>query len=205
MATHLRSHGEATLRRVATPREPPATSPSARAPWTAIGAVVVLTASVVAVFARVLGLGSALFALEFHFVLMTGAYFVGKLAAPRLAGRRFEVSAAEVRLYERLGVHAFRKLLRRSGWTAAMRDARVFDGTRRTLASYEYATRAGENAHLAIFVLAVGMALLALFTGEPGGALWLVGLGIPLHVYPILLQRTQRARLLGLLARQAAS
>ena len=36
------------------------------------------------------------------------------------------------------------------------------------------------------------------------GALWLVSLGVPLHVYPILLQRTQRARLVGLIEREAA-
>lgn len=155
--------------------------------------------------ARMQGFRSPLFAVSLHFTCMGAATWVDGLLAPSLDGRRFDVAPWEPRLYARLGVHAFRRGLRRIGWTRLLRDERIFDGRRRTLASYEAATRRGENGHswiLAFALVPVGGAALQ---GWWDAVAWIGGLCIPLHVYPILLQRTQRARLLALLRRSGAS
>ena len=82
-----------------------------------------------------------------------------------------------------------------------MRDATVFDGTRRTLASYERATRHGENAHAWLFAIALVPTAWALAHGWWDAAFWITSMSVAFHVYPIMLQRTQRARLVALLDR----
>jgi len=169
-----------------------------------VAAIVGLSAVVICWFERSIGFRSAVFAFELHFVLMTAAFFADRLLAPELDSRRFDVSEREVRIYRRLGVVAFMRILRAVGWTAALRDRRVFDGTRATLASYERATRHGENAHLWLFVLVLAPIAWALARGWWDAALWLGSMNVVFHLYPILLQRLQRARLRALLDRADA-
>jgi hypothetical protein len=153
---------------------------------------------------RLLGYRSPAFALNLHFLLMTGAVFVDKLWAPNLAGSRFAVSDREVQLYRRLGVVAFMRVLRRIGWTSALRDPTVFDGTRRTVSSYERATRHGENAHTWLFLVAMGPIAWSIASGWWDAAFWIGTMNVVFHLYPVMLQRTQRARLTALLVRLAA-
>lgn len=169
------------------------------------GAVVCACALVLLGLARLQGFRSPLFAVSLHFTCMGAATWVDSLLAPRLDGRRFDVAPWEPRLYARLGVHVFRRGLRRIGWTHLTRDERIFDGRRGTLAAYEAATRRGENGHAWILAVALVPVVAAALEGWWDAVAWIGGLCIPLHVYPILLQRTQRARLLTLLRRVGAS
>jgi len=150
---------------------------------------------------RFLGFRSPMFAFTMHFILMGAAATIDQLLAPRLDSRRFDVSARELRLYRRLGVFAFMRLLRKIGWTAAIRDRKVFDGTRRTIASYEQATRHGENAHAWLFAIVLAPIAWAIARGWWDAALWIGSMNVAFHLYPIMLQRTQRARLVALLRR----
>jgi hypothetical protein len=168
-------------------------------------AVALLVAASILFLDRLLGIRSPAFAFTMHFVLMAGAVYVDKLLAPRLDSPRFEVSARELRLYRRLGVVAFMRILQRIGWHRAMRDPTVFDGTRRTLSSYERATRHGENAHAWLFVIALAPTAWALAHGWWDAAFWIFSMSVAFHLYPVMLQRTQRARLLELLRRRKAS
>jgi len=167
--------------------------------------VVLLAGACIWFLERLLGMRSPAFAFTMHFVLMAAAVGVDSLLAPQLASRRFEVSAREVRIYRRLGVVAFMRILQRIGWHRAMRDPAVFDGTRRTLASYERATRHGENAHTWLFVIALAPTAWALAHGWWDAAFWIFSMNVAFHLYPVMLQRTQRARLLALLRRREAS
>jgi hypothetical protein len=115
--------------------------------------------------ARLSGFRSPIFALNFHFILMAGAALIDTALAPRLAGRRFDVAPWETRVYERLGVLVFMRILQRIGWTAAVRQQKDFDGTRDTLAAYERATRHGENAHTWLFWIALVPATWAIIQG----------------------------------------
>jgi hypothetical protein len=170
-----------------------------------VAAVVVGTGAVLWVISRVCEFRSAIFAFELHFTLMAAASLLDKLLAPELDAPRFDVSEREVRVYRRLGALVFLRVLRAIGWTAALRDRRVFDGTRATLASYERATRHGENAHAWIFVVVLAPIAWAAAHAWWDAVLWLGSMNVVFHVYPVMLQRTQRARLRRLLARRPAS
>lgn len=170
--------------------------------WTAAAGVCALGAALLAFFARLFGVDSPMYAIEFHFVGMACAVWVDQLLAPRLDGDRFRVSEREVRVYRALGAVGFMHLLRAIGWEAAMRKGRSFRLERSTLRDYDHATRQGENAHGLLFLLTVVVAALALAAGHAAAAAWLAGTGVVFHVYPVMLQRTQRARLQPLLEGQ---
>lgn len=179
-------------------------SPSRRnAPvrWLGTLGIALLVGAAIVVMAKYLGFRSPVFAFNLHFILMAGAVWVDKLLAPRLDGDRFEVSPREVRFYRRLGAIGFMMVLRRIGWEAVNRDRSVFDGTRRTLPAYETATRHGENAHTWIFLISLAPIAWALAKGWWDAALWIGSMSVVFHVYPIMLQRTQRARLAAVLTR----
>ena len=103
-----------------------------------------------------------------------------------------------------IGVIAFMRLLRRIGWVAVTRDRKVFDGTRRTLASYGKATRHGENAHAWLFLITMAPTAWAITRGWCDAAFWIGSMSVVFHLYPVMLQRTQRARLAEILRRAAA-
>lgn len=169
--------------------------------WLATLATVAATLLLLALFERMFGLRSFIFAFELHFLGMSAALLLDRVWQPRLAGRRFTVSAAEVRIYRRLGVVGFMRLLQRVGWTRAMRDPRIFDGTRRTVASYEQATRHSEHGHLCLFIVVLAPIVWAAARGWWDAVVWLGVMNVGFHLYPVMLQRVQRVRLQALLRR----
>lgn len=169
--------------------------------WLGVLAITLAVGAGVVFFERLTGFRSFLFAFELHFLLMFLAANVDKLLDPALDSPRFEVGPREVLLYRRLGVVGFMRFLQRIGWTAAMRNSKVFDGTRASLATYERATREGENAHGIIFCVVLAPIAWALLQGWWDAVFWLGSMSILFHVYPVMLQRTQRARLQALMAR----
>jgi len=170
--------------------------------WLGVLGVVVGVAAGLVFFERIAGFRSFLFAFELHFLLMFAASVIDTLLAPELDSPRFDVTPREVALYRRLGVLGFMRLLQRIGWTRALRDKKVFDGTRATLAQYERATRHGENNHTWLFLLVLAPLSWAAVHGWWDAVLWMGSMNVVFHLYPILLQRTQRARLQGLLLRR---
>ena len=185
------------------PTEPPDPRRS-RYALPASAAVALAGAALIFAFGRSLGLRSPVFAFELHFVLMAAAAVIDRLYAPALRGHRFDVSPREVALYEKLGVDGFMRLLRLVGWTALTRDRKVFDGSRRTLRSYERATRHGENAHAWLFLIVLAPVAWSIARGWWDAAWWIGSMNVLFHAYPVMLQRTQRARLRRLLDRRPA-
>jgi hypothetical protein len=76
---------------------------------------------------------------------------------------------------------------------------RGFDRTRAGLPSLEQSVRGAASAHGTCFAIHALLATLALFTGHPWGALWILLPGVVLHLYPVLLQRSLMLRLQSLL------
>jgi len=72
---------------------------------------------------------------------------------------------------------------------------------RLTLADYETRTRVAEAFHLGCLLVMAPAAFYAMFAGWAGMALCLTLPSIPLHLYPVLLQRYTRARIARALAR----
>jgi Glycosyl-4,4'-diaponeurosporenoate acyltransferase len=112
----------------------------------------------------------------------------------------FRVPACERVLHRMLGVGIFRWLLARSGWERHVHK-REFHATRAGLPSLEVALRSNASAHGTCFAIHVLLAALALFTGHPWGALWILLPGVVVHLYPVLLQRSIMLRLQPLLDR----
>jgi len=118
----------------------------------------------------------------------------------RLPRRWFRVPAGERVLHRMLGVGIFGWLLDRSGWNRHLAEpVRGFDGSRGGLRSLEQSVRGGTCAHGTSFAIHVLLAAVALFTGHPSGALWMLLPGVVPHLYPVLLQRSIMLRLQPLL------
>jgi len=142
----------------------------------------------------VLGFDTFAFAWVLHFGLMAVAAAVMPVLRPRLAGPWFRVRPWEPSLHRRLGVWVFMRGLRRVGWERAMRGSRAFDGTRSSLAGLDRDTRASESSHLVLAAVGTVLAAVAAGLGAWQAVGWLLALNLPLHVYPLLVQRTMRAR-----------
>ena len=118
--------------------------------------------------------------------------------------RSFERSG---RIYERLGVRLFRRLVPNGDWVNAWR--RRYDATFRVLRGYESAlefrrrTVIGEKGHLVLLAFGFGTALVALLIGWRGWAAYLAVTNILANLYPVLLQRYTRARISRLATRAA--
>ena len=123
----------------------------------------------------------------------------------RLPRRWFRVPAGERVLHRMLGVGIFGWLLDRSGWNRHLAEpVRGFDGSRGGLRSLEQSVRGGTCAHGTSFAIHVLLATVALFTGHPSGALWMLLTGVVPHLYPVLLQRSIMLRLQPLLDRSGS-
>jgi hypothetical protein len=104
----------------------------------------------------------------------------------------FERSA---KLYERLGVREARRILRLS-------PAVRFSGRRQSLAKLESDMRLAETHHVISLIIIVLVSSYALIIERTSLALGLLFFGVALQVYPIMLQRYNRSRLLRLSRRK---
>lgn len=145
--------------------------------------------------ARAFGVQGPLFAVAVHIALMRWALFVLRAVRPELRGGWFRVRGWEAGVYLALGVMRYMKLLRWVGWERFRRTAQGFSGVRASLAAYERATREAEFSHLLLAGIGFGLVLGAAALGQWNAAAWLLGANLFFQVYPVLLQRTMRARL----------
>lgn len=141
-------------------------------------------------------------------LVATGTFILGPgLAVPvmfRVPARWFHVPASERVLHRMLGVDGFAWLLTRSGYNRRFVHAQWgISIDRAGLTLRAWAARGGASAHGACFVIHIVLGAVALLTGHPWGALWILLPGVVLHLYPVLLQRSVLLRLQPLLERYA--
>ena len=118
----------------------------------------------------------------------------------RLPPRWHHVPARERVLHRMLGVGAFGWLLKRSGYNRRFVHPQWgFSINRAGLPFRAQAAQGGACAHGACFAIHIVLAVVALFTGHPWGALWILLPGVAVHLYPVLLQRAIMLRLQPLL------
>jgi hypothetical protein len=109
----------------------------------------------------------------------------------------------EGRSYEYLGVHWFKKLVRHGPFTIFAPTLRLqrkiteLSGTELTRLEGEMCKT--EAGHLAIGLIVILMAAYTAIRGWWDAAGWLLLFNIPLNIYPLLLQRYNRAKLQPLL------
>ena len=144
---------------------------------------------------RALGVHGLPFAVVIQVLLMRWALVLLRSARLTLSSGWFQVHAWEPRVYRALGVLRYMSLLRLVGWERFRQAAQGYDGTRRSLPRYERATREAEYSHLLLAVICAAVIGAAAVQRAWDTALWFLLTTLLLHVYPVLLQRTMRARL----------
>lgn len=153
-----------------------------------------------AVFAGIgFGFGTLAWAWGLHLLLMLWMLAVEARVFLPYEGGWYRVRSWEPRLYRRLGVLGFMRLLRRVGWERANRQAKKFDGTRTSFSAYERGTRSSEFNHAVLGLVGFGLFGGAVALRAWDTAAWLLAVNMVLHVYPVMLQRTMRARIQGLM------
>ncbi|CAM3740987.1 hypothetical protein DEFR109230_10515 [Deinococcus frigens] len=144
---------------------------------------------------RVAGFHTLLFALGVQILLMWWALALLARTKPALRGAFFIVRPWEAPLYQRLGASIFANILRLVGWERLRWGARGFGGTRASLARLDHATREAEYSHLLLALICLGLAAGAFLLHAADTAGWLLFTTIPVHLYPVMLQRSLRWRL----------
>ncbi|UBV45438.1 hypothetical protein LAJ19_20135 (plasmid) [Deinococcus taeanensis] len=130
-----------------------------------------------------------------HLLLMASAAALLPRPTPGVAGLLpFKVLREELHWYRRLGIRHFNRLLEFTRWNRVVRSMRRFGGTRGELWILAEETWRSELVHgwSALTALWTALLLGRLFPSLAG---WLLLLSVPLHLYPIMLQRTLRGRI----------
>lgn len=99
------------------------------------------------------------------------------------------------KIYELLGINAFRKLLVLIGWEALIRKSNPIEKNTKALLHLHYQTKQSELGHIIIFFIVLGFNIYAALQFGIVQSLWLLVLNILLNLYPIFLQRYNRPRL----------
>jgi Glycosyl-4,4'-diaponeurosporenoate acyltransferase len=132
-----------------------------------------------------------IFALVINCMVTASIWFADSFARFSLPPAYYEIKAFEKngRLYELLGVRAARRVFRHS-------PAVRFSGRRGLLPKLELDMRLAETHHVLSLIIIVPVSICFLLVGQLSLALGLLLSGVVFQVYPIILQRYNRGRLL---------
>jgi Glycosyl-4,4'-diaponeurosporenoate acyltransferase len=137
-----------------------------------------------------------------HRSLIAGWIIVRLLPERYYQIKSFESSG---RVYERLGIRFFKRFVPNGDYIN--RRIRHSEPVYRvicdenSIVKFEAGTRLAERCHIVSLLLMLPSAAYALMLGWNNFALWILLPNIPLHLYPVLLQRYTRARIQKVLNR----
>jgi hypothetical protein len=106
----------------------------------------------------------------------------------------------EGHLYEKVGTGFFQMLVGRGPWTILNPTLR-FSGRVAQLAGLEKEMRKAEGGHLLAFITVTLATVFAAVQGWLDAAGWLLLFNVPFNLYPVMLQRCNRARIQRILGR----
>ncbi len=140
------------------------------------------------------GIRSFAFAFLSNWLIVSWVALVGQLVFFRFGPGYYRIRPFEQdgRLYERMGIRLFQKLVGRGPW-AVLNPTLRFSRSRAQLASLEEEMCKAEAGHLLAFLMVTVAAGFAVVRGWPDAAGWLMLFNIPLNLYPVMLQRRNRA------------
>lgn len=131
---------------------------------------------------------------------MSASVLVIKLPERYFRPRRFELRR---RLYERLGIRRFKRWMLDGEYMNAQIRRRVpgyrIIGSRASMRRFEGRTRESERGHLIWLLVTIPAIVYSGLMGWRGLALYFVLSALPINLYPIMLQRYTRARIVRLL------
>lgn len=146
----------------------------------------------------IIKMGSVSYSIILNFTLMIWMSIVETLLIPALKSSYFICYPfeAEGKIYRYLGVDYFRKILVLSGWEKSRKKETPIRRSLILLEYYEYRTRASEFGHGIIAIIIVLITIYVGITYSFKETVWLILLNIFLNIYPIMLQRYNRPRVL---------
>jgi hypothetical protein len=156
-------------------------------------------AAAIGAVALLVGPSGPTFALVAHLLAMAWISGVVGARQPALTAHWFDVRPWEERTWRRAGIGPFRAALRAVGWERVITAQRAFDGTRAGLGELARQTRVSEFCHLVVAGLGALAVVVAAVCGDVPAVLWLGGATLVSHLYPVLLQRALRARIVRLM------
>ncbi|KNC20372.1 hypothetical protein AC792_01060 [Arthrobacter sp. RIT-PI-e] len=131
-------------------------------------------------------------------VVQCGFLLMALLAGPAVvdvARSRYQVANIEPRIYTLLGAEVVRRVLDGVGWNRVIKQMRQSEGGESGVAGFLRGTEQSETGHLLGAAATVALAITAVSTHHPLGAVQVLALGLVLHGYPIMIQRIVRARI----------
>lgn len=137
------------------------------------------------------------FAWALNFLLMLYALaFTGTLKG-KLGSSYYTTKGWERRgkIYERLGINFFRKLLVWIGWEKLNRKNIPVEKNTKALENLHYQTKKAELGHVIILFIVLGFNVFVAIKFGVLKSLWLLVLNVLLNLYPIFLQRYNRPRI----------
>jgi hypothetical protein len=140
---------------------------------------------------------SFLFAWVLNFLLMASVQiFVETLKGP-LNSASFKEKGWERggKIYEKVGVNFFRKVLVWVGWEKLNKKLNPVEKNTKALLHLYDQTKKSELGHFIILLIVIGFDVYVAFEFGIAKSFWLLGLNILLNLYPIFLQRYNRPRI----------
>ena len=144
-----------------------------------------------------IGVKGFLFAWILNFILMLCILMFTETLKSNFKSNYFKEKVWEKggKIYEKLGINIFRKLLVLIGWEKLNKKANPVKNDIDALTILAYRTKQSELGHIIIFFIVLGFTICVSIEYNFAESLWLILLNIILNVYPILLQRYNRPRL----------
>lgn len=143
----------------------------------------------------------------FSLLLFVVPLIAGWIIAELLPERYYQIKSFESngRVYEGLGIRFFKRFVPNGDYINRI-VRRSEPGYRvicdeNSIVEFEAGTRLAERCHIVSLLLVLPSAVYALMLGWNNFALWILLPNIPLHLYPVLLQRYTRARIQKVLNR----
>lgn len=155
--------------------------------------------------ARLVGVHTVAFAVFINLILMGTSACVLGLLDPQLRSEYFTSKSFEDggRLYRRLGVHHFPRLLRIVG---SENIRRIMTPIRRdpdSLTQFLHRTRISETSHGMVALIVAALSIYVAVRYSIGEAKWLVITNVVFNIYPVMLQRYNRPRIERILRYQS--
>jgi predicted outer membrane lipoprotein len=159
--------------------------------------ITIITIGAIYALARYIKMDGLSFAWALNFLLMLCVFAFTESLKSQLTSSYYNEKEWEQRgkIYERVGIKFFRKLLVWIGWEKLNKKANPIEKNTQTLMNLHYQTKKSELGHVIVFFIVLGFNVFVAFKFGILKALWLLILNVLLNLYPIFLQRYNRPRI----------
>lgn len=163
----------------------------------ALSAILLVTIGLTHFLISYVGMQGFLFAWVLNFLLMMCVLLFTETLRSPFTSPYYEEQKweADGKIYKRLGINVFRKLLVWVGWEKLNKKSNPVEKSTKALLQLHYRTKQSEFGHIVIFVIVFGFTVFVALEFGFVESLWLLFLNILLNLYPIFVQRYNRPRL----------